>query len=164
MDQQGKPGCKELAPTRQSLRMGRQEEKRLLSMTSSVCFHGDGSGSGSELSQWKQTVAPIHHHPSHAGHTGRCAIWTQRNLGRDVGSRAAASLSSVSCWEGSRGVSEAASEGQSWKSRGHAGPFLIMCWRHRDQPPSRTGAWEPPASPMSPGWQHKGSGPFHSHH
>lgn len=48
---------------------GRQEEKSLHSVIFAVCFHGDGSGSWSELSQWKQTAAPIHHGPSHTGHT-----------------------------------------------------------------------------------------------
>ena len=82
-----------------------------------------------------------------------------RNLGRDVGS-GAARLSSVSCSEGSRGVGEAASEGQSQRSCGHAGPLLaslITCCRHRDQPAYRTELWDP-------GGRHKGPGPFHSDH
>lgn len=67
---------------------GRQEEKRLHSMSFAVCFHGDGSGSWSELSQWKQTAAPIHHGPSRTGHT---AVLSGRGgaPGRDVGVEAA---------------------------------------------------------------------------
>lgn len=57
-------------------------------MIFAVCFHGDGSGSWSELSQWKQTAAPIHHGPSHTDHTA--ALSGRRGApGRDVGAGAA---------------------------------------------------------------------------
>ena len=96
---QGKAGCKESAPDSLSLGVGKgrreTEEKRLHSIISKVCFHGDGSGSGSELSQWKQTAAPIHHGPSHAGPAGRCAVWAQRSRGGTRGLGLSASLVSA---------------------------------------------------------------------
>lgn len=132
-----------------------------------ICFHGDGSGSGSELSQWKQTAAPIHRRPSHAGHAVRCAVWTQRNPGRDVAARAA-SLSSISCSQGSKESVKPPLEAkvkseELWAWRAFLAS-LVMCWTHSDQPLSRTGLWEPPACPTSPGGQHEGLGPFHGDH
>lgn len=62
---------------------GRGEEKRLHSIGSS-CFHGDGSGSGSELSRWKQTAALIHQ-PRPTSHTGRLCSPGTEDPGRDVG-------------------------------------------------------------------------------
>ena len=82
-----------------------------------IRFHGDGSGSGSELSQWKQTAAPIHHHSNHAGHTGRWDV-------RTWGGTCRPGLPAFLLLTIPRPVSEATSEGQSWRSCGHAGSFL----------------------------------------
>ena len=73
-------------------------------MISSVCFHGDGSRSGSELSQWKQIAASIHHHSNHAGDTGR---WDVRIWGGTWGP----GLSAFLLLAALRCVSEAAPEG-----------------------------------------------------
>lgn len=78
-------------------------------MISSWRFHGNGSGSGSELSQWKQTAALIPHHPGLLATLAACA----GGPGKDRGLR---SLSSVTCSGDRRGAGETASEGQSQRT------------------------------------------------
>jgi hypothetical protein len=63
--------------TRFGLRVGRSEDERKKKETPFNYllpgFHGNGSGSRSELSQWKQTGAPIHQHPSLLATLAACA-------------------------------------------------------------------------------------------
>lgn len=119
---QGKAGCKESAPESLSLGVGKgrreTEEKRLHSIISKVCFHGDGSGSGSELSQWKQTAAPIHHGPEPCRPCGPLCCLGTEEPGRDAGA-GAVSLCCVSCSEGSSGVEKRPLKA---KAGGAAGP------------------------------------------
>lgn len=79
--------------TRFGLRVGRSEDERKKETPFNYLlpgFHGNSSRSRSELSQWKQTGAPIHQHPSLLATLASCA----GAPGRDRGLR---SLSSVTC-------------------------------------------------------------------
>lgn len=104
---------------------------------SSVCLHGDGTGSQSGLSQGTQTAAPIH----------------QRRGTREGRGAGPPACLPVSCSEGSRGVHDASSEGQGRRTYGHRGllPALLRT------PPGH--GWEPPVCPSAPGG-HRGLGPF----
>lgn len=134
--------------TRPSLWVGKgaRKEERLHSMIFSLGFHGNGSGSRSELSQWTQQQPSF---------TITQAFWPHWPLVQTEHRAPQAATGScraflLSAAPGTAGglVGEAASEGQSQRNSGYGAPFLSPGGPVTGQP-SWTPLWELPACPTS---------------